>query len=166
MRKLLTASALVCCFLTAGFTSTFAQQDKEVTWYTMEEAQQYAEEQQKKVLIYAEAQWCGYCKKMNKEVFPKEVVQDSIQKYYFPVRIDVESDKKIVFNGESMTQQQFAHRQQVRSTPTIFFVDNSGEILGMQPGYMPVDVFNKLLSYVGSGAFGNVSFEEYLPDKN
>ncbi len=166
MKKLFIPFTLTYFLVAAGFTAAFAQQENEVTWFTMEEAQQRAEEQQKKVLIYAEAQWCGYCKKMNKEVFPKEVVQDSLNKYYYPVRIDVESDKKLTFNGEPMTQQQFAHRQQVRSTPTIFFVNANGEILGMQPGYMPVDVFSKLLSYVGSGAFGSISFEEYLSDEN
>lgn len=166
MNKLFTTLILFCCLLAGGFVSAFAQEQGKLKWYSMEEAQKNAAEDQKMVLVYAEAQWCGYCKKMNKEVFPKEVVQDSISKYYYPVRIDVESDKKLTFNGEQMTQQQFSHQQQVRSTPTIFFISDRGDILGMQPGYMPIDVFNKLLSYVGSGAFGEISFDEYLPNEN
>lgn len=150
--------------LIAQTSNAGAQQTERKTWYSMEEAQLYAEQEQKKVLIYAEAQWCGYCKKMNRNVFPTEAVQDSIRKYFYPVRIDVESEKKLVFNGEVMTQQQFAYRQKVRSTPTMFFVRASGEIIGRQPGYMPPELFSKLLSFVGSDAFGTISFEDYLDD--
>lgn len=163
MKKLLLLPTVACLIIFAAIDAI--AQEGDMSWYSMEEAQQEAKEQQKKVLVYAEAQWCGYCKKMNREIFPEEVVQDSINKYYYPVRIDVESDKKLVFNGVEMTQQQFAHRQQVSSTPTLFFIDGEGEILGRQPGYMPEDVFTKLLSYVGSGAFGTVSFEDYLSNQ-
>lgn len=132
-----------------------------ITWYSLEEAQQLAKENDKKVLIYAEAVWCSYCKKMEKEVFPEQEVIDSMAKYYYPVRVDIESDKELVFNGEIMTESQFAQKYRVRGTPTLFFIDKKGEILGAQPGFIPPDVFTNLLTFVGSDAHERLSFEDY-----
>lgn len=147
--------------------AAFSTYDKteEITWYSMEEAQKLAAENDKKVLVYAEAVWCTYCKKMEKEVFPRQKVIDSLAKYYYPVRVDIESDKKLIFNEQTMTGSQFAQKYRVRGTPTFFFIDAKGEILGAQPGFIPYDVFTNLLAFVGSDAHKKVSFEEYTEEK-
>ncbi len=137
---------------------------EEIEWYSMEEAQQLAEEQDKKVLVYAEASWCGYCKKMEKEVFPREEVVQAMDKFFLPVKLDIESSEKLVFNGSEMTGSQFARRHRVSGTPTFFFIDKEGEILGAQPGYLPPDVFEKLLTYVGSDAYNRVKFDDYVKE--
>ena len=41
--------------------------DSGFEWFSMEEAQKLAAEQQKKVLIFGYAEWCTYCLKMRKE---------------------------------------------------------------------------------------------------
>ena len=138
----------------------------DISWYDLKEAQQMAKLNDKKVLVYAEASWCGYCKKMDAEVFPVQAVQDSMKKYYYPVRVDIESDNKIIFNGETMTESQFARKHSVKGTPTTFFVNAEGKILGAQPGFIPSKVFKNLLSFVGSGAFGKMEFEEYVERHN
>ncbi len=133
-----------------------------IEWKSMEEAQKLASEDNKKVMLYAEAEWCGYCKKMDKQVFPKASVVDSLNKYFHPVRIDIESDKKLRFNGEEYTEQSLARKFRVFSTPTTIFFEPDGSIVGTQPGFLPPDVFDKLLAFVGSGLHGKIKFEKYL----
>lgn len=133
-----------------------------ITWYDLKEAQQFAKENDKKVLIYAEAVWCTYCQKMEKEVFPQQEIIDTMAEYYYPVRVDIESDKKMEFNGEVLTGSQFARKYRVQGTPTTFFIDKEGKILGAQPGFIPPDTFRNLLTFVGSDAYQSVSFDEYL----
>lgn len=137
-------------------------QAQSVDWISLSEAQQKAVESNKKVMIYAEAEWCGYCQKMNKQVFPKQTVQDSLEKYFHPVRIDIESGNKQTFNGEQFTEQELARRFRVSSTPTMIFLDSAGNIIGAQPGFLPVNIFDKLLAFVGNDLTGTISFEEYL----
>lgn len=135
-----------------------------IKWKSMEEAQKLASEDNKKVMLYAEAEWCGYCKKMNKQTFPDKSVIDSLNKYFHAVRIDIESDKKLRFNGEEFTEQSLARKFRVYSTPTTIFFEPDGSIVGSQPGFLPPDVFDKLLAFVGSGLHGKMKFEKYLND--
>jgi thioredoxin-related protein len=50
----------------------------------------------------------------------------------------------------------------VRATPTTFFVDKEGNILGGQPGFLSVQTFSNLLGFVGSGAFQKMDFKLYV----
>lgn len=145
-----------------GIACSLPAQAKSINWTSLSEAQQKAAENNKKVMIYAEAEWCGYCKKMNEQVFPKQSVQDSLEKYFYPVRIDIESKNELTFNDDKYTEQELARRFQVSGTPTIIFVNPEGEVIGAQPGFLPADVFDKLLAFVGSDLTGTTSFEEYL----
>lgn len=153
-------------FLAASAPTSNTAGEKEITWYSMEEAQQLAREHGKKVLVYALAEWCGYCKKMEKEVYPEQDVINTLAKYYYPVRLDIESDREITFNNEVMTESQFALKFRISGTPTFYFLDDQGEMLGAQPGFIPADTFNNLLIYVGSGAFMEVKFDEFMKRKH
>ncbi|WP_445665200.1 thioredoxin family protein [Fodinibius sp. AD559] len=143
-----------------GIFPVTAQSD--VNWKSLSEAQELAKENGKKVILFAEAKWCGYCKKMYEEVFPRQTVQDSLEKYFYPVKVDIESDQKIVFNGRSLTEQQLAREFRVSSTPTFIFLDQDGNTIGRQPGFLPADIFDKLVAFVGADLTGKKSFKEYL----
>ena len=72
--------------------------------------------------------------------------------------------------GESKAQSQseinsgfeLARYLRLSSFPTHYFINSEGEILGAQPGFIEADIYSPLLNYVGSGAFGNMGFEEFL----
>lgn len=133
-----------------------------IEWMDLDEAQALAAQNDKKVMIFAEAEWCSYCQKMYRKVFPERSIQDSLHKYFYPVRIDIESDQKITFNGEKLSEKQLARKFRVTSTPTIIFLDGRGGVIGVQPGYMPVEIFENLLVFVGDDLTGTVSFKKYL----
>lgn len=156
-KYLIFAVSILCLTAFSSISST-----ENISWYNLKEAQQLAKEDGKKVLIYAEASWCGYCQKMEKEVFPKQEIIDAMAQYYYPVRVDIESDNRIEFNGEVLTESQFARKYRVQGTPTTFFVDQSGKILGAQPGFIEAEIFVNLLTFVGTDAYQSLSFEEYL----
>ncbi len=160
--KNLTCTVIALFLLAVSGSAEKVQAQENIRWHSMQQAQKLAKKQDKKVLIYAEASWCMYCEEMNKEVFPQPQVIDSLNSYFYPVKIDIESEEKIVFNGEKMTQKQFALNHRVRATPTIFFLNSSGKILGAQPGFIPVDTFSRLLGFVGSDSYQKMEFGSYL----
>lgn len=162
------SSILFLVVFLMGSNPVMAQSNNDSTsfeWYNLEEAQKRAESEQKKVFIFAEAEWCGICKQMKREVFPKEEVQQIITEYFYPVKIDIESDNNIVFNGDKMTEQNFSRNMRVSATPTMIFVDHKGEVLGVQPGFIEESVFTSLLEYIGNNRMGEGDFEDYLERK-
>jgi thioredoxin-related protein len=131
-------------------------------WKSFNEAQTQAKEDQKKVLIYVNARWCGYCKKMEKEVFSQESVQELTSKYFHPVWIDVdEEDSYLTFQNQKMSHSQFADALQAYSTPTFVFFDENGPPIAAQPGFLPEDIYTQILKYVGSSAYEDQSYEEF-----
>lgn len=131
-------------------------------WHNLEEAQSQAESEQKKIFIFAEAEWCAYCKQMKREIFPQAKVQKLIEEHFYPVSIDIESNNAIVFNGNKMTEREFSREMRVSATPTIIFIDERGEVLGVQPGFIEEPVFISLLEYIGNNHMVEEDFEEFL----
>lgn len=130
-------------------------------WVSLEKAQQMAAENDKKVLIYANAAWCTYCKKMEKEVFSLESVQEVTDQYFYPVWLDIESEDSLRFRDRTLTEIEFARAMRVTGTPTFIFLDQEGEIIAGQPGYIPEDLYLQILEFIGSSAYEEQSFEEY-----
>jgi len=147
----------------AGVYAQETEVDKETdpVWYSLQEAQQMAKETGKKVLIFGMAEWCPYCRRMRTEVYPNKAVQDTLLNYFYPVIIDNESTEQVVFNGEEVTEQELAYALRLRSLPTHYFINAEGKVLGAQPGFLPADVFQKLLSFVGSDSYSTMKFDEY-----
>lgn len=141
---------------------TAQPQKRTVEWHSMEEAQQLAEKDGKNVIVYAVKNWCVYCKKMDKNVFSDQAVIDSLNTYFYAVRLNLDSTQKMVFNGKRTTPQEFAQKHNLQATPTILFLDENGNIMGQQPGYVSVEMFPKLLAFMGSEAFQKMDFKMYL----
>ncbi len=127
-------------------------------------AQAQARESGKKLLIDVYAVWCGYCRQMDNEVYPDPVVAGVIDRYFVRVRLNAESDKVVWFNGEQYTEAELAASFGVRSFPTTVFVASDGSPIGMQPGFMDVPQFSRMLRYVGSDAYKSVPYERYTED--
>lgn len=146
-------------------------QDGWPTWagpkiYSMQEAQQLAAETGRKVLVEIYAVWCGYCRKMAAETYPDRKVREKVDEYFYMVRLNAESDRKTIFNGEEYTEAELSAAFGVSSFPTTIFVDTNGDPLGMQPGYMDADIYRNLISYVGSNAYRTTPFDVYISQQN
>lgn len=149
-------------FFTLLITTDNSRAQSGIHWYSMKEAQQLADKNGKKVLIFAQASWCIYCKKMKEEVFTQQAVIDSMNTYFYAVSVDIESNDPMIYNGRKMTGAEFARDNQVRATPTFIFLNKNGKKLGAQPSFIPAQTFSRLLGFVGSDAFKKMEFKNYL----
>jgi thioredoxin-related protein len=162
--KRIQISLLVLFTLLMGSTA-FAQNPEHnsgVEWQSLEEAQKKAKETGKKVLIFGYADWCTYCRKMRKETYSQDTVQKSLDSNFIPVQINAESEEEVVFNGKTYKSWQLAQYFQLKSFPTHYFIDDKGEVIGAQPGFLPTDVFIPMMDYIGEDKFGKISFMDYL----
>jgi thioredoxin-related protein len=123
-----------------------AQDTREITWYTMEEAQEKSHESDKDIMIFAVTEWCVYCKAMDKEAFVNHETVSRINERFYSVRVDIESDRTMIFNGEKMTESQFANKYELRVPPNTLFLSPDGEVLFDYKGYISEEAFSKLLT--------------------
>ncbi|HKL16143.1 MAG TPA: thioredoxin fold domain-containing protein [Balneolaceae bacterium] len=127
----------------------------------LDNALESAKENGKKVLIDVYAEWCPYCAKMHSEVYTETDVITAVNEHFYLVKINIESQNEVNYLGNRMTESDFAKMLKSSSLPTTFFMNSEGELLGMQPGLLPADVFEDLLTFVGTDSFESLSFEEY-----
>lgn len=92
-----------------------------------------AEAQKRDVLIFVDAyaDWCGPCKRMEREVFSKAEVGDLYNRQFVLSKIDMD-DK----NG-----QVFARRYAVSGIPNMLFLDYKGEVVHQITGAMDAERF-------------------------
>lgn len=137
-----------------------------VEWVPLHTALDKAGTDGKKILIDVYTEWCAYCRRMNTETYADATVQETLNNYFYPVRLNAESDNFIEFAGEAVTEQELALAFGVRGYPTTVILDSDGMAVGKQPGFMDATDFNNLLSYVGSNAYKDTPFDEFLNRKN
>ncbi|SMO56785.1 thioredoxin family protein [Fodinibius sediminis] len=135
--------------------------DENLKWYSFSEAARLATVNHKKILLFMEADWCSVCKRMKREVFAARTIQTFLEKHFYYVRINIDSGKKMVFQGRAVTQRSFSKKMKMQATPTVIFLDQNKSIIGSKAGFMNRSVFLKLLRYIQTEAYLNLSYEEY-----
>lgn len=131
-------------------------------WVPFDEAKKMAEENNKKILVYVNARWCGYCKKMENEVFVEENIQALTSEYFYPVWLDLDvEDEYLTFADTKLSHRQFAQKLGAYSTPTFIFFEPNEDIIAGQPGFLPEDIYSTILEFIGTSAYEGQSFTEF-----
>jgi thioredoxin-like negative regulator of GroEL len=146
-RSVLLAASL--CLLIAAAPATAA-----ATWFDRGDAA-FAEARKsgKLVLVDLYADWCGWCKVMDKEVFSTPEFAAFAQDYVL-LRVDVED------GGEGAAIQR---RFRAESLPTLLLLDGKGAYVGDIQGFQPTDkLIARVRSVLGKYQFAVGSYEKAL----
>jgi len=137
----------VCCGLSLG--TTYAADD---TWLTdFEEAKRISADKGKPILAdFTGSDWCGYCIKLDKEVFSKQEFKDFAKENVVLFVADFPRKKP---QPEKIARQNVTLQRKygIRGFPTILILDDNGKVLG-HAGYErigPVKYVEKLKKIIG-----------------
>jgi thioredoxin-related protein len=117
---------------------------KELTWETdYEKALTTAKNSNKIVMVDVYTDWCGWCKKLDRDVYSNNAVQEKLANGFVAVKINPEKSGK---------NRQFAQKHGTRGYPHIVFLDVSGNKIDEIQGYLPADRFTAALERVAQKA--------------
>ncbi len=114
--------------------NAFAQ--KEIKWMTFEEATVATQNNPKMILVDVYTDWCGWCKKMDKETFTNPDVIAYVNENFYPVKLHAEKeDRKFTFKGKEYSEASMAKTMRVTSYPNFVIMDATMENITQLPGY-------------------------------
>lgn len=124
---------------------------------TFEEALKSAKEQNKKVIVDVYTDWCGWCKKMDREAYSNSDIKEIIEDNFVFVKLNAEGSDVINYKGKRYTCSELAAYFQVSGYPTTIFLTSDGNIIeylydkfkmNNLPGYYNASDFKKMLQYI------------------
>ena len=146
-------------------------QGTKVNWISIEEAEKLNREQPRKIMVDVYTDWCGWCKKMDKETFGHPVIASFINENYYAVKLNAEGKKEITFNGTTykfVVQGTRGYHELAAgllsgkmSYPSIAYLNEDLQLLGAVPGYMTPVSIEPLLNYIAENKFTSQSLEDY-----
>ncbi len=107
-----------------------------ITWQkSLKDAHKLAVQQNKPIMVVFGAEWCGFCKKLEKTTLTNPQLAKYINSTFVSVHIDVDDEKKI------------AEILDVKSLPCTIILSPEADLLGRFEGYMqPAPMYQKLVS--------------------
>jgi thioredoxin-related protein len=162
MRKVTLLVALTFCFLTlSGFVlfsenevkdtqNTLERKAKpikkdKIEWLTFEEAMKKSAQDNRPIFVDVYTDWCGWCKKMDKNTFQTDEVVEYVAQNYHAVKVDAESEDATSFDGQKLTYRQLSGGVfKVTGYPSIVLINSKKEV-AVAPGYRDKGDFVQML---------------------
>src|SRR5210317_2561338 len=85
--------------LIGSLQTVFSQENNSIHWLSFEQAVelQTQEGNSKKIFIDVYTDWCGWCKKMDKNTFNHPVIAELLNTKFYAVKFDAESKEPVNF---------------------------------------------------------------------
>lgn len=169
MKKISSISLLGLLFILL-FNSFQVPEDKEtIKWLSFEEAVALQAKEPKKILIDVYTDWCGWCKKMDKNTYTDAEVIKNLNKSYYLVKFNAEQKEEVKFKDKvfKFKTEYKAHELAVSllngqmSYPSTVFLDEDLNLLTNVPGYLTPKDMNPILIYFGDNIYKTKNWKEY-----
>lgn len=132
---------------------------KDFAWLTLTRAAEEARAENKPILVYVHAPWCGPCLKMENEVFPEV---ETLLKRFALAGLDYDDNEtSIKAYGNTHSPFEWAIRYGAEATPTFILLTPTGAVVTWASGFIDTRGFSLLLAYVATKAYIHTSFKEY-----
>ncbi|HIF14203.1 MAG TPA: DUF255 domain-containing protein [Bacteroidetes bacterium] len=149
-----------------------------INWITIQELEKAMGKNKKKVFIDIYTDWCGVCKKMDKNTFQNRIIAKYINKNYHAVKLNAEykepiqfKDKefKFIARGRSGIHEIAEHvaGKQIIGYPTISILDEKLNVLTSAAAYFTPQSIEPILKFFGENAYmDDINKDDILDQKD
>ncbi|SFB78267.1 Thioredoxin-like [Zunongwangia mangrovi] len=140
----------------------YAQKGDSINWIDFEQLEDSLALKPKKIFIYFYADWCVYCKKMDRNAFKDPEIIKKLNSDYYAVKMNAESTDTITFDVQKFYNQQaesirngihqipllLASREKREfSLPAILILDEKFIVENREFQYLTTQKMMELISY-------------------
>ena len=166
MKRILLLTALLLLAM------TFNVQAQQVNWLSWEEATEIvASDNSKKVFVDVYTDWCGWCKRMDRDTFGNPQVAAYMSENFLMVKLDGEARENIDYKGRTFKYVPSGRRgyhelaaallRGKRSYPSVVFMDEQMNMITTVPGYHQAEPFLNIARYFGDDIYKEKDWKTY-----
>lgn len=164
--------AIVCCLPVWAVWVALAESDYIVTrdvpewfaesFYDVPDDVVVAAEQNKRVMLYFGQDGCGACAQLHAAVFNHPDFRDKLVENIHAIAINIHGNVEVQWvDGEALTEKSLATKLKAEITPSLLFLDESGETVLHLFGYKSPKQIDTALDYVIGRHEQRMTFAEF-----
>jgi thioredoxin-related protein len=155
-------------------TTVAAAPASELKWYTWAEATELQKTKPKKMLIDVYTDWCGWCKRMDKNTFGDAKVSAYLTDNFYPVKLDAEQKEDIIFGrdtfkfvesqpgtGKGFHTLAYALLDGRMGYPTVVYLDETYQRISISPGYKEVPDMMTELEFIKDEHYKTKTLDQF-----
>ncbi len=131
--------------------TTLSAQDTAINWLSFEQLEDSLAVKPKKVFIDFYAEWCSYCKKMEKVAYKNPDVIARLNSEYYAVKMDAETTETIIFNGQKFENKEHGNKRNAVHEIPLLLASREGKPFSL-PAIVLLDqsfrVTNRYFQYI------------------
>lgn len=174
---LLTTCLSIAFVVGSGFMirpdkNAVAEEAQAIKWVSIEEAAELASQDGKKIMVDLYTDWCGWCKRMDRDTYTNASIIQYINENYHAVKLNAEQKEDITVGGITYKYLPNVGRRGVHelaakmlngrlSYPSTVFFDHQLQILTNVPGYQSAGDMLPILSFLAEDAYKTTPWQEY-----
>jgi len=151
--------------------------EKNVNWMTFEEAVETSKSAKaegktpKKIFIDIYTDWCGWCKKMDKNTFQHPKIATYLNEHFYPVKFNAEQKADVEYAGKTFKFIDKGRRgyhqlaagllKGKMSYPSVIFMNEDLELIQRVSGYQDVSRFDMIIRYLGEDSYIDTTWEDF-----
>lgn len=158
--KAITAGWAIFIMVLSNFMASPACAQQNLQWHSFEDAIAIADSTQRPIFVDVWAPWCGWCRKMKREVYPE--LKQQLRSSFVLTRInrnDTQTTHR--YNGNKLSSLKLAQQLKTRSVPAMVLLNAKGEYILQLSGFMEAVKLKPVLGYIRSGAYRSMRFENF-----
>ncbi|MDA0683432.1 MAG: thioredoxin fold domain-containing protein [Bacteroidetes bacterium] len=132
-------------------------------WPSFPDALENAQESERIIIIDVWSETCGWCRKLQTEVYTKPDLQEFVLDNFELGRLDIDiQTDTLSYKGYTLSSQMLSSGFGATGTPTTIFLEPDGTYITRLQGFHAYEDFFDVLRFIGTESFREMSFDDFL----